>query len=72
MLFRSTVISLISKGTIDEHWEQILVQKLKSADSILDEDTANRLQQNQAGSQQELFNLNKQDYLNLLMVGNKE
>ena len=61
MLFRS-----------DEHWEQILVQKLKSADSILDEDTANRPQQNQASSQQELFNLNKQDYLNLLMVGNKE
>lgn len=51
---RCHIISLIAQGTIDEHWEKILQEKLKSSDEILNDDKANRL--------------NKADYLNLLRI----
>ena len=60
---RCTVISLIAQGTIDEHWEALLLTKLRSADDVLGESTSDR------GG---IDALNKEDVLRLLLVDKKD
>jgi len=60
---RLTIISLIAQGTIDEHWEKILTEKLSAADQVLGEDTANRYSKDDT--------LTKTDLLELLKTNKK-